>query len=121
VICKYCGKDRDILEFEIANTVRGKIYRRRKCKYCKAYTQMGRRHKLRSKLNSIRKNLVCSRCGFSDYRALEFHHIDKSTKDFNIGDACNSGLSFKVIQAEIDKCEILCSNFHRIEHYREVP
>lgn len=120
MICKYCLEERNVLDFEIANTIKGKIYRRRKCKFCKQKNQNRRRKTLRLRLDKLKRSLSCVRCGFSDYRALEFHHTDATIKDFNIADACRMGLSFEKILEEISKCETLCANCHRIEHYREV-
>jgi hypothetical protein len=50
---------------------------------------------------------------------LDFHHDGQSEKDFNVADMAGQGLSIKAIQIEIEKCIILCSNCHRIEHYEE--
>jgi len=57
------------------------------------------------------------RCGFSDYRALEFHHPEHDDQDFNVADMIRSGLSAESIRREIEKCIVLCSNCHQIEHY----
>lgn len=57
----------------------------------------------------------CERCGYDGHQAaFEFHHKDPTQKDFAIGSAANK--SWKVIKEEIKKCELLCSNCHRIEH-----
>ena len=61
---------------------------------------------------------MCARCGFADYRALEFHH-HQGEKDFNVADMIRSGLSTNKIKLEIEKCVVLCSNCHQIEHYKE--
>lgn len=56
----------------------------------------------------------CNRCGWSGHiAAYEFHHI-KGDKEFNIGSANNKAWSS--IINELKKCELLCSNCHRIEH-----
>lgn len=56
----------------------------------------------------------CVRCGYNkNFVALEFHHPN-SDKDFNIGSATNK--SWESIKDEILKCELICSNCHRIEH-----
>lgn len=49
--------------------------------------------------------------------ALEFHHKNKQDKLFTIGDG-NFGINknFKKILKEFEKCIILCSNCHAIEH-----
>lgn len=56
----------------------------------------------------------CVRCGYSAcLKALEFHHIDSSQKDFTI-----SNDHFKLLEAveESKKCILLCSNCHKELH-----
>ncbi len=55
----------------------------------------------------------CVKCGWSgNILAFEFHHL--RDKEFNIGRSINK--SWAVIKEELKKCELLCSNCHRIEH-----
>lgn len=57
----------------------------------------------------------CQRCGWTgDYAAYEFHHLDPSKKEFTIGRISNK--KWEVVRDELDKCELLCSICHRIEH-----
>jgi hypothetical protein len=64
----------------------------------------------------FKKTLSCNRCGFAHPAALDFHHVDPTTKSFNFG-SINPVLKNKdAIMNEIAKCEVLCSNCHRIEH-----
>ena len=57
----------------------------------------------------------CIRCGWDKHPAgLEFHHRDPNQKDFTIGMVANK--SWDVIKPELDKCDLLCSCCHRIEH-----
>jgi hypothetical protein len=116
-VCKYCLKDKSDEEFEVCRVVNGKIYRRLKCQSCKRKTTNERRSKLRNWLTEYKKTLACERCGFSDFRALEFHHHGYSKKDFTIANMIHSGQSKDTIEREIKKCIILCSNCHQIEHY----
>lgn len=64
----------------------------------------------------------CSRCGYDKCdRAIEFHHINPSEKDFTIGHRTsiifdNNPDFFK---RELDKCILLCRNCHRKEHDTE--
>lgn len=54
----------------------------------------------------------CVRCGYNKCMdALEFHHIDPSTKKFSISGSHTRRWS--IAKAELDKCEILCANCHR--------
>lgn len=55
----------------------------------------------------------CCRCGYSRcLRALEFHHIDKHGKSFNLsvlGYTC----SWRRLVKEAMKCDLTCANCHR--------
>ena len=53
----------------------------------------------------------CQECGESDVRVLEFHHTGE--KDMAVAAMVSAGYSVERIQAEIDKCTILCANCHR--------
>lgn len=56
----------------------------------------------------------CVRCGYNKcIKALEFHHIDPSQKDFTI-----SNDHFKLLDAieESKKCILICSNCHKELH-----
>jgi hypothetical protein len=58
----------------------------------------------------------CCRCGYNEHpAALDFHHRDPSTKKFNISNSLSSRNWNKILE-EVDKCDILCANCHRIEH-----
>lgn len=57
----------------------------------------------------------CKDCGNSNPIVLEFDHLPGTEKKFNIAKAVSgSTRSWKSIQSEIDKCEIVCANCHRI-------
>jgi transposase len=67
---------------------------------------------------SVKKKLVeeaggrCVLCGFDQHpAALQFHHLDPSTKSFQIGEG---GLTRGIerSRAEAAKCVLLCSNCH---------
>lgn len=57
----------------------------------------------------------CERCGYSDKRALQFHHAT-GTKEKAVATLAIAGYSKKRIAAEISKCIVLCANCHQIEH-----
>lgn len=60
----------------------------------------------------------CKRCGYSKcLNALQFHHTDPSQKDFSF--SSNHSRSWARIQAELDKCVLLCSNCH-VEVHAEI-
>ena len=58
----------------------------------------------------------CQFCGYNKYiAALEFHHLDEKTKKFDLS---TRGLtrSWKRIKKEIEKCILVCANYHREIH-----
>jgi hypothetical protein len=66
----------------------------------------------RSIINSI-KNIPCTDCGikYPPY-VMDFDHV-KGQKEFNIGSKYH-GRSVDKLILEIEKCEIVCANCHRI-------
>lgn len=57
----------------------------------------------------------CVNCGYNKYSgALDFHHIDPTTKDFTISDLRT--YSWEKIKIELDKCICLCKNCHAELH-----
>lgn len=59
----------------------------------------------------------CANCGYNKcYEALEFHHLDPSSKEFNISRTAITSTNWGTICAELDKCIMLCSNCHREVH-----
>lgn len=58
---------------------------------------------------------ACVICNYSKcMKALDFHHVDPSTKLFEISD---HKLKVKEIAIEAKKCVLLCSNCHRELHH----
>lgn len=76
-----------------------------------------RRDKNYNQYYSFMKDKKCNRCGYSDYRALVWHHIDPTMKESDISDMVRSGRQWDFILEEISKCECLCQNCHHIEHH----
>lgn len=59
----------------------------------------------------------CEKCGYDKcIAALEFHHVDRTTKEFRLS---KSFLSKEKLISELKKCILLCSNCHREIHYEE--
>ena len=57
----------------------------------------------------------CERCGYDkSSRALEFHHLNPSEKDFGISKVLTR--SIQSLKEEADKCVLLCSNCHAEIH-----
>jgi 5-methylcytosine-specific restriction endonuclease McrA len=64
-------------------------------------------------------NKSCEFCGYTDYRALEFDHIDPKTKTIGISKAVSDTWSWENILNEIEKCQILCANCHKVKTAKE--
>ncbi len=80
-----------------------------------------RRDNVRRRLNKIKEFVRnhkekhgCKNCGNKDYRVIDFHHC-KGAKEFEIAMAVARHCSIDKISKEIEKCECLCANCHRIE------
>lgn len=65
------------------------------------------------------KNLKCKICGEDRLPVLDFHHRIPEKKDGEIFRLVNSGNSKEKILEEIEKCDVLCSNCHRMLHFLE--
>lgn len=60
----------------------------------------------------------CSDCGgVFPPCCYDFHHIDPSTKSFEIAPRLDG--NFETILKEAEKCIMICANCHRIRHYKE--
>lgn len=127
--CTKCKKELPISEFPIVNKKINKISA--KCIDCKReydreywgkiklikgkrkndLAQQNRRSKRKFIIDLLKKS-KCIDCGNADWRVLEFDHLNRATKKFNI--AGSTEFSIETIKKEIDKCEIVCANCHRI-------
>jgi hypothetical protein len=64
------------------------------------------------------KSVPCFDCGksYSSY-VMDFDHMRDKT--FNIANASTIGYSLERIKEEINKCQIVCSNCHRMRTHNE--
>lgn len=117
-VCRYCYQPQSIECFAVANVINGEVYRRWRCDACYAQMKKERRIKIRSWFQEYKKGCQC-KCGESDFRLLDFHHLD-DTKEANVSSVVSNGRwSIKRIKGEIAKCECLCVKCHRLLHYEE--
>ena len=95
---------------QVGSTGRTKPY----CQSCeKAYAQ-DRYNARRTFVDAYKLEVGCESCGFNAHpAALEFDHLDPSTKKYSIGSQLMS-MSWKAIHEEIAKCRVLCANCHQI-------
>jgi hypothetical protein len=87
---------------------------RRKRRNAKTYRyQKKRRGELKAELLAERGGR-CEQCGYNAASAaLEFHHRDAHSKDFQIS---GGTVSRRLVWAEAAKCDLLCANCHRARH-----
>lgn len=126
--CSSCGIEKELSEFHFKKGDK----RQGMCKSCKKiyirkhykdniekYKEKARLNvfKAKSWLKEFKKGLKCERCGENHIACLDFHHVDKNTKEGAVSQLANSGLN-KLLK-EIDKCIVLCANCHRKEHYKD--
>lgn len=134
---KFCGRS---CANSYSNTHSKKIKRTKKCLSCgqfilasKKYCSDECRQMNRNSLGHINRSIYviswrkrtklraieylggrCQICGYGkSTRALVFHHKNPSEKDFSISRVSKS---WSTIQAELDKCILLCANCHAEAH-----
>ena len=126
-VCTKCLKEKDKSEF--SKSVSRKDGYNYKCKMChKEYRETHyqknrqkyiekskrKRKEYRQEFLEFIKTKSCIDCGNSDWRVLEFDHIHN--KEYNIS-AKKSQITLKSLMKEIDKCDIVCANCHRIRSH----
>ena len=100
-----------------------KFYTRRKnncsgwCRQCVAQDTIKRGRKI--KLECLEyKGGKCQKCGYDKCQAaLDFHHRNPEEKDFSICKKYGCKNMNDRIKKELDKCDLLCANCHREEHF----
>ena len=60
----------------------------------------------------------CVDCGQSYPAVLEFHHV-RGVKRKEVTRLVRDGYSIKTIQKEIDKCDVVCANCHKLRTYKD--
>lgn len=126
-VCTKCGIEKDLEEFSWS--IRG-VKRHSRCRACRneerliryeknkeaelAYKwerQQRKREEARAFVEEYKSKHPCLDCGNIDTMVLSFDHV-RGTKKMDISQMVNQGYSLQVIQAEIDKCEVVCLNCH---------
>ena len=75
--------------------------------------------KCRDFINKIKSEAACADCGnFYPSYVMDFDHV-RGEKKFNVAASMHAG--YRKLVAEIEKCDIVCSNCHRERtHQRKV-
>lgn len=70
--------------------------------------------RIQAKVDAIKLERGCTDCGYNQHpRALQFDHV-RGEKVENVSRMVLMALSWERIQAEIEKCEVVCANCHAI-------
>lgn len=75
-----------------------------------------RKSELRDWFCDLKDSLSCEICGEDRSVCLDFHHTGQ--KDKNVSEMVRDGYGRQRIKDEIEKCEVLCANCHRVEHQK---
>lgn len=66
----------------------------------------------------IKRKSGCQKCPERDPCAIDFHHRDPDEKEYSASKMISNKWNNDRIDAEVAKCDIICANCHRKEHYR---
>ena len=106
--CKECMKIRGRFYYKSNRKRQLFLANKRRNKY---------RDLMRVYINGV-KNISCMDCGikFPPF-VMDFDHRDKGDKEVEVGRMINGGWSKEKVDKEIRKCDIVCSNCHRVRTY----
>jgi hypothetical protein len=76
------------------------------------------KQQLKKILSEIKESSGCVECGITNHIVLDFDHL--RDKKYNISRMVHDGFSLAAIKKEIEKCEIVCANCHRIRTYNRL-
>lgn len=73
------------------------------------------KQQFKKRLAEIKEASGCVDCGLKNHIVLDFDHL--RDKKYNISRMIHDGFSWRAIKREIEKCEVVCANCHRIRTY----
>lgn len=98
-------------------TPNGKQKYKPRCKVCD-YAEQRRFSAEKQDLIKDLYGTSCVVCGYDKcYAALEFHHVDMSTKEYQISKLVGNFSRIDTLLKELEKCILVCSNCHREIHH----
>lgn len=65
----------------------------------------------------LKSRLYCIDCGENHPATLQFHHRNPKQKDFTVAEWYKKGITLEKLEAEIEKCDVLCCNCHAKRHF----
>jgi hypothetical protein len=76
------------------------------------------KQQFKKRLSEIKEESGCVDCGVSNHIILDFDHLHD--KKYNISRMIHDGFSWAAIKKEIEKCEVVCANCHRIRTHNRL-
>lgn len=127
--CSKCKDEKPLTEYYLFN--RSKDGHQHICKQCMKVAYNKCRTEKREHYHKVQKTREqqnydrlmewkatqqCIKCGNNNPIVLDLHHRDPAQKDIEVSNAVRKW-SWDKLVVEIEKCNVLCANCHRIEHY----
>ena len=112
-VCNKCSKRKLISEYTRNERAKDKL--NYNCRTCQneitRISQKKARLKANQEINKL-KDIPCADCGakYPPY-VMDFDHV-KGKKKFKVSDRGN--LNLKFVLREVEKCDVVCSNCHRV-------
>ncbi len=128
-ICNKCKENKQESDFTFKNKSKG--YLQPNCKSCdhefhriyyianKNQTLIRNKRNQAKYISSNRSKLIdflsknsCVDCGESNLLVLQFDHLDRSQKEYEVSRLVNCGWPWTTVEREIAKCAVRCANCH---------
>lgn len=110
-ICQQCKIKKDIYK----DYYQSNGHTRNICKECVKENERKKYAEKQKEFILFKSNFSCKKCGEKRPYLLDFHHKNPNEKDFTISDKAR--INLENIKEELDKCDVLCANCHREQHY----
>lgn len=76
------------------------------------------RAEIKEYVKKFKESRPCADCGINyPYYVMDFDHLDNFVKGNNINFLSNTG-RIGAVKREIEKCEVVCANCHRIRTHK---
>lgn len=90
---------------------RARYYQANKMKF--AASEKEKRDSFREKIDALKLERGCADCGYCEHAvALDFDHLPGTTKLYSVSRMASH--TWDRVEIEMKKCEIVCSNCHRV-------
>jgi hypothetical protein len=116
-VCPHCNETKLLTQFKSSPT--SKLGRSSICHQC-AYNRF-QKPKSESRLKWIGEYKMlrgCADCGYAEHpHALDFDHLPGTEKLLSLGSGDATSAPWDKVLEEIEKCQVVCANCHRIRTY----